>query len=66
MILLSKCRPNKDFGRGFYLTDIRNQAEAMANRRCEFEGEGIANWSMRELGFIWKAQSIFIATFNPN
>ena len=41
MILLSKCRPNKDFGRGFYLTDIRNQAEAMANRRCEFEGEGI-------------------------
>ncbi|MCF2603110.1 DUF3990 domain-containing protein [Parabacteroides distasonis] len=41
MILLSKCRPNKDFGRGSYLTDIRNQAEAMANRRCEFEGEGI-------------------------
>lgn len=23
-ILLSKCRPNKDFGRGFYLTDIRS------------------------------------------
>ena len=41
MIHLSKCRPNKDFGRGFYLTDIRNQAEAMANRRSEFEGVGI-------------------------
>lgn len=35
-----KCRPRKDFGRGFYLTDIRKQALAMAERRCEFEGTG--------------------------
>lgn len=34
-ILLSRCRPNKDFGQGFYLTDIRSQAEAMAVRRCD-------------------------------
>lgn len=40
-ILLSRCRPNKDFGQGFYLTDIRSQAEAMAVRRCEFEETGI-------------------------
>lgn len=40
-ILLSCCRPNKDFGQGFYLTDIRSQAEAMAVRRCEFEETGI-------------------------
>ena len=39
-IELSKCRPNKDFGKGFYLTDIRSQAQAMAVRRCEFEGKG--------------------------
>lgn len=39
-ILLSKCRPNKDFGRGFYLTDIRSQAQHQAIRRCEFEGWG--------------------------
>jgi hypothetical protein len=39
-ILLSKCRPNKDFGRGFYLTDIRSQAREQAIRRCEFEGSG--------------------------
>ena len=39
-ILLSKCRPNKDFGRGFYLTDIRSQAREQAIRRCEFEGWG--------------------------
>ena len=29
---LSKCRPNKDFGRGFYLTDIRERAAQMAKR----------------------------------
>lgn len=35
---LYKCRPNKDFGRGFYLTDIKKQAIDMAVRRCDFEG----------------------------
>ena len=39
-ILISRCRPNKDFGRGFYLTDIRSQAQEQAVRRCEFEGCG--------------------------
>lgn len=34
---LQKCRPNKDFGRGFYLTDIERQAKDMAVRRCEIE-----------------------------
>ncbi|MBQ7183048.1 MAG: DUF3990 domain-containing protein [Clostridia bacterium] len=29
---LNKCRPNKDFGRGFYLTDIPEQAMRMARR----------------------------------
>lgn len=24
---LNRCRPYKDFGRGFYLTDIREQAQ---------------------------------------
>lgn len=37
---IKKCRPNKDFGRGFYLTHIRKQAEKMAIRRCEFAGWG--------------------------
>lgn len=37
---LGKCRPGKDFGRGFYLTQIRGQAEQMAVRRCEFSGWG--------------------------
>ena len=37
---LVKCRPYKDFGRGFYLTDIRLQAERMAARTVKmFKGE---------------------------
>lgn len=37
---LKKSRLDKDFGRGFYLTNIRKQAEQMAVRRCEFSGWG--------------------------
>ena len=40
-IELSKCRPYKDFGKGFYLTDIRQQAEEMAIRRTKISGEGV-------------------------
>lgn len=29
---LNKCRPYKDFEKGFYLTEIRDQAEKMASR----------------------------------
>ena len=35
---LEKCRPYKDFGRGFYLTDIREQAEQMARRVARLYG----------------------------
>jgi hypothetical protein len=37
---LSKCRPNKDFGKGFYLTTIESQAIEMAQRRCNFNEGG--------------------------
>ena len=39
-IELSKCRPYKDFGKGFYLTDIRQQAKEMAIRRTKICREG--------------------------
>ena len=29
---LTKCKSYKDFGKGFYLTDIKEQAFKMANR----------------------------------
>jgi len=35
---LLKCRPYKDFGRGFYLTDIREQAVQMAHRVARLYG----------------------------
>lgn len=39
-IQLNLCSPNKDFGRGFYLTDIEEQALQMARRRVRIAGEG--------------------------
>lgn len=37
-INLAMCRPNKDFGTGFYLTDIKEQAERMAIRVSKIYG----------------------------
>ncbi|GHU58901.1 hypothetical protein FACS189411_15030 [Bacteroidia bacterium] len=36
VIDLAKCKPNKDFGKGFYVTNIRQQAEEMAVRVAEW------------------------------
>ena len=35
---LSKCKPYKDFGQGFYLTEIKEQAEQMAKRTAAIHG----------------------------
>ena len=35
---LSKCRPYKDFGKGFYLTAIKSQSEKMAERVARIYG----------------------------
>ncbi|WP_346345021.1 DUF3990 domain-containing protein [Clostridium sp. MCC353] len=35
---LNKCSPYKDFGKGFYLTEIRDQAEKMASRVARIYG----------------------------
>lgn len=40
IIDLNLCKPYKDFGKGFYLTDIRSQAEDMAIRRVRLAGIG--------------------------
>ena len=36
---LSLSRPYKDFGKGFYLTSLRRQAELMSIRAANFYGE---------------------------
>lgn len=38
---LSKGLKDKDFGKGFYLTDLLSQAEEMAKRRTRIVGEGV-------------------------
>ena len=35
---LAKCKPYKDFGQGFYLTEIKEQAFEMANRTAKIYG----------------------------
>lgn len=37
-INLEICKPFRDFGKGFYLTDIRTQAESMAKRKTRIKG----------------------------
>lgn len=36
----NKCKPGKDFGKGFYLTDIKQQAEEMARRSVRIAQKG--------------------------
>lgn len=38
-INLAMCRPYKDFGQGFYLTDIEEQAKKMAIRVAKIYGQ---------------------------
>lgn len=38
---LGKCKPYKDFGKGFYLADIEEQAVQMAVRRTRIAGVGV-------------------------
>lgn len=38
LIDIEKSNPYKDFGKGFYLTDIKEQAERMALRKVNFFG----------------------------
>lgn len=39
---LNKCKPYKDFGKGFYLTSIKEQAIRMAeNKAALYDGEPI-------------------------
>lgn len=43
---LSKCRPYKDFGTGFYCTTIKEQAEQVAIRVSKIFGGGTYNFEI--------------------
>lgn len=64
---LEMCRPYKDFGKGFYLTDIRHQAERMAARTIKmFKGVPTLTAFEFDLGNAVKV-GLKIKTFNsPN
>ncbi|MBR5983059.1 MAG: DUF3990 domain-containing protein [Bacteroidales bacterium] len=38
---IKKCHPNKDFGRGFYLSENKQHAYSMAERKCIFTEIGV-------------------------
>lgn len=61
---LGKCRPYKDFGKGFYLTDIRHQSERMAARTVKmFRGVPTLTAFEFDLGNAVKV-GLKIKTFN--
>lgn len=49
---LERCRPYKDFGKGFYLTEIEEQAQQMARRSSTiFGGEAtVTSFNFDEVG----------------
>jgi len=62
-----KCRPYKDFGQGFYLTDIREQAEQMARRVVRLYGGSpwVSMFSFDEAALI--SDGLYTLSFeNPN
>ena len=62
-INLSMCKPFKDFGKGFYLTEIKEQAEKMAKRVAKiYGGEPIVNIYEIEDGFL-DSSDLHIRTF---
>ena len=53
---LSKCRPYKDFGRGFYLTELQDQAMRMAKRVARiYGGEPIVTYFEADIDKILKS-----------
>lgn len=55
-IELSRCRPWKDFGKGFYLTDIPEQAMRMAKRVARiYGGKPVVSYFDVDFDAIWKS-----------
>ena len=55
VIDLAKCKPFKDFGSGFYLTELADQAQLMAHRTAKiFGGEPVVTlFEVDEQQFEW-------------
>ena len=63
---LSKCRPYKDFGQGFYLTVLKDQAMKMAMRVARiYGGSPVVNVYEIDDGFL-KTDDLNIMDFGKN
>lgn len=61
---LEKSRPFKDFGKGFYLSDVESQAEEMAKFKVQiFGGEPIVTKFMFDFGEL-RSSGLRILTFD--
>lgn len=60
---LAMCRPYKDFGRGFYLTEMKDQAEKMAKRVAKIYG-GIPIVNIYEIGDILGNDELNVRKFD--
>jgi len=59
---LQKCRPFKDFGRGFYCTELKEQAELMAKRVAYIYGGHpyVTMWELNDEAFVSPEMNIKI------
>lgn len=60
---LARCRPFKDFGQGFYLTSLEQQARNMAARTVRIQGEGEPTVTAFELADDWRERGLNVRYF---
>lgn len=64
VIDLDRCRPFKDFGRGFYLTSLEQQAWNMANRATRIQGVGEPVVTAFDLAEDWRNSGLNVLYFD--
>ena len=61
---LNRCKPFKDFGRGFYLTTLENQAFDMAVRTTALRRSGSPVVTVFDLPDDWRSRGLSVREFD--
>ena len=61
---LQKCKPGKDFGRGFYVTNIRSQAEEMAERVTRWSKKHAVVTEFEFDEYAWEDEELRVLRFD--
>jgi len=61
---LQKCKPGKDFGRGFYVTSIRSQAEEMAKRVTQWSKKQAVVTEFEFDEYAWEDEELKVLRFD--